>query len=573
MYKKVPGRSRVAGAEGVRPAQDNIPQTRRLREALRRSARNYVQQHRPVPPLSMEELSAGAAEVVRTTSMDPKYADFAKILLNNEVWGPVLAAVPFDRRLLLLPQCLRDASDCKGRIDEFGLVCARCGACVICDLQRHALELGYVVLVAEGSAVVTSLIETGKVQAVVGVSCMAMLGRVFPHMQAAAIPGVALPLLYDGCADTAANIDWVIDAIYLTGNDESRRLDLDALREEVDGWFTPEGIRAVLGAPSGQAEQLAHAWLAGPGKRWRPFLAACTFRALRQEAEGTTPPAMRRIALAVECFHKASLIHDDIEDGDATRYGEKTLHEQYGVPIALNVGDLLLGLGYHLIASSDFSPSVRVEMLRTAAAGHHTLCLGQGGELQWLRRPGPLLPEQVLDIFRRKTAPAFEVALHLGSIAAGADESVLQALSEYSEHLGIAYQIRDDLMDLYPVDRADGDAAAARPSILPAVAYEQADDEAKRRIAEALSRPGRPATELIRLACEDAGVLLAVRRLLNSHKNAAIRALRTLQSADLKGLLRRVVRRIFSDVELMDWCVDYETGHAAGRGEGEEPPV
>jgi len=66
----------------------------------------------------------------------------------------------------------------------------------------RAGELGYAVLVAEGSAIVMSLIQTGKIEAIVGVSCLSVLERAFPYMEAAAIPGVAVPLLQDDCIDT-----------------------------------------------------------------------------------------------------------------------------------------------------------------------------------------------------------------------------------------------------------------------------------------------------------------------------------------------------------------------------------
>ena len=113
------------------------------------------------------------------------------------------------------------------------------------------------------------------------------------------------------------------------------------------------------------------------------------------------------------------MVHDDIEDQDAERYGQETLHEDYGVPVALNVGDLLVGEGYRLLAESSATPAQKAEMIRVAADGHRRLCLGQGAELCWARRPEPLSPIEVLDIFRQKTAPAFEVALQLGAIYSG----------------------------------------------------------------------------------------------------------------------------------------------------------
>jgi hypothetical protein len=87
-------------------------------------------------------------------------------------------------------------------------------------------------------------------------------------------------------------------------------------------------------------------------------------------------------------------------------------------------------------------------MLRAAAEGHRTLTEGQGAELCWARSPKTLTSMQVLDIFRRKTAPAFEVALRVGGALAGTSEDVRDVFTKYSEALGIAYQIRDDLDDL-----------------------------------------------------------------------------------------------------------------------------
>ena len=135
------------------------------------------------------------------------------------------------------------------------------------------------------------------------------------------------------------------------------------------------------------------------------------------------PEDVRKVAVAVECFHKASLIHDDIEDDDAQRYGEKTLHEEHGVAVALNVGDLLIGEGYRLLATCAARAEQKAAMLRIAAEGQRELCRGQGAELCWARHPAPLSSLEVLDIFRKKTAPAFGVALQIGAVYAGVGSS------------------------------------------------------------------------------------------------------------------------------------------------------
>jgi len=175
--------------------------------------------------------------------------------------------VPFERRLLLLPKCLRDEERCPAPFNEFGLLCKQCGLYSIQDLQNEAERLGYAVLTAEGSAIVMAIIETGKIDAIVGVSCLSVLERSFPYMESAAIPGVAIPLLQDDCKDTNLDIEWLWDMIHLTSDDQTRRLDLDSLRNEVDSWFTPAELTRLLGPAKSHADQLSREWLSKSGKR------------------------------------------------------------------------------------------------------------------------------------------------------------------------------------------------------------------------------------------------------------------------------------------------------------------
>jgi geranylgeranyl diphosphate synthase, type II len=143
---------RMVPALPQRPPQANIPQTQAEREYLRSLVQRYVDSRRDtlVPPLVLDELRTHADAVVSLASIDPVYRDYAGILLNNEVWSEHLASVPFDRRLLLLPKCLRVEDKCPAPFDEFGLLCKQCGLCTIQDLQEEAERLGYAVLVAEG---------------------------------------------------------------------------------------------------------------------------------------------------------------------------------------------------------------------------------------------------------------------------------------------------------------------------------------------------------------------------------------------------------------------------------------
>lgn len=557
---------RAVPAERVREPQDNIPKAREQRERIRLLARAYVDAERPTPPLSFDELRRHSDRLIERHGLEPVHRDFIAVLLNSEAWREQLATVPYHRRLLLLPKCLRVEDKCPAPFDEFGLLCKQCGLCSIQDLQSEAERLGYAVLCAEGSAIVMAIIETGKIDAIVGVSCLSVLEKAFPYMESAAIPGVAIPLLQDDCKDTTIDIDWVWDVIHLTSDDTTRRLDLDALRKEVETWFEPAALERVMGRASGQTEQIARDWLAKAGKRWRPFLAVCAYKALASDPDAPLPDDLRKIAIAVECFHKASLIHDDIEDDDDARYGEKTVHAEHGVPVALNVGDLLLGEGYRLLAECDAPAGIRAEMVRIASTGHRTLCLGQGAELCWARNPQPLSSIQVLDIFRKKTAPAFEVALRLGAAFAGADSDIADALSRYSEALGIAYQIRDDLDDLAGGKDAPDDIAAGRPSLPLALAFERTKGDHHAAIDEAWRRIGSHNGDVKQIIAE-VGVEDRCRALLDSYKQEAIRSLATLDNASLKGLLRRVISKIFT-VEVKGWCSEFEARNVAGRPAG-----
>ncbi|MFN3648059.1 MAG: polyprenyl synthetase family protein [Armatimonadota bacterium] len=556
---------RAVPPERERQPQANIPQTRGEREKAKELAAAYVEKTRPVTPLSAAELREHAEAFVRQYELSGAYTDYYGVLLNNEAWREHLAGIPYERRLLLLPKCLRVEDKCPAPFDDFGLLCKRCGLCSIQELQEEAERLGYAVLVAEGSALVMAIIQTGRIDAIVGVSCLNVLERAFPYMEAAAVPGIAIPLLQDDCKDTSVDMEWIWDVIHLTSDDRTRRMDLDGLRRRVDAWFTPEALAELLGPAAGETDEIARGWLARAGKRWRPFLTVCAWSALQEDPNAEPPADLRRIALAVECFHKASLIHDDIEDQDERRYGERTLHEEHGVPVALNVGDLLLGEGYRLLAECEAPAPVRSEMLRLAASGHRTLCLGQGAELSWTRAPRPLSSLEVLDIFRRKTAPAFEVALRLGAVYAGAGPEVAEVLARYSEALGIAYQIRDDLSDLENPQDGD-DLAAARPTLPLAVALEKSKKD-DRELLEAAWRREAVDPEAVRAAISRLQADERCRALLDSYKEEAVRSLVELEHPSLKGLLRRVISKIFS-IEVKGWCSEFEARNAAGREAG-----
>ena len=205
-------------------------------------------------------------------------------------------------------------------------------------------------------------------------------------------------------------------------------------------------------------EEVALDWLREGGKRLRPFvtLAACAVASHGaaildcgdRTGEKIAQP-IRRISLAIEALHKASLVHDDIEDGDEFRYGRLTLHRVHGVGQAINAGDYLIGLGYRLIAGEAGSLGAECtgDILSRLSHAHLELCRGQGAELAWQNRPQDAhRPADLLTVYALKTAPAFEVALYAGLRAAGIAVEA-GTLRRFSTFVGEGFQIRNDLDD------------------------------------------------------------------------------------------------------------------------------
>jgi len=333
-----------------------------------------------------------------------------------------------------------------------GLLCGECGNCSISGFLREVENLGYVALVTEGTTITTRLIESGKVDAVIGVGCMEVLQKMFASVNKYAIPAIGIPLITCGCSNTTPDIDWIKKEIYNYREDSSfRLLNLNYLKNKSSSVFGAEQLTRFLGPAQNQTANIAFEALLSGGNRLRPFLAVLAYEAFVAEPD---PAIVNMLAVSVECFHKASLVHDDIEDNDLTRYGKDTIHARHGIPLALNTGDYLLGEGYRIISESALPPEIIVEAVRIIARGHRSLSIGQGAELASIRSQEILSHEAMLGLFDNKTAAAFRVSLLLGAVVGGASATDLKVLEQFSRAIGIAYQLKDDLED-YSGEKGD----------------------------------------------------------------------------------------------------------------------
>jgi len=248
--------------------------------------------------------------------------------------------------------------------------------------------------------------------------------------------------------------------------------------------------------------------------------------------------------MAIEALHKASLVHDDIEDDDDFRYGKPSLHREYGVGPALNVGDYLIGLGYKLIASQadELGADCVADILANLSAAHIQLCRGQGAELMWQRSGRHLHPIDALSIYAMKTAPAFETALFAGLRAANAAVE-LDVLRRYTNCVGEAYQILNDL-DGWRRQQQNKvvlgqDAIAGRPTILHAFALQAGGG--KRLAALAAVRSTDELVDGVKALYDEFGAFDRAEELLEKLKIRARSIADEIDNLDLRELLRFII--------------------------------
>jgi len=508
-----------------------IPSTFQQRNDLRQRIERYVKSEALSPPLSMEELSLLAGQLIEEQTLDPATKGWIMVEANNTLWKDTVASIPYEKRILLLPKCLSDSVQCTAETDKIGLLCRQCMNCSIPALEKKAEELGVMSIVAEGFTSVIGLIENRVVDTIIGVGCLESLEKAFPLLVNHAIPGMAIPLNQDGCKDTTVDSGYVEQMISLYSNEEANLLDHDLLKSHIKEWFSPENLSREMSSGNDHTTTIAREWMGSDGKRWRPYLLAATYMALTGNRE--IPDTVQKAAIAVECFHKASLVHDDIQDNDRFRYGKATVHATYGIPVGINVGDILLGEGYRLLSYGG-----KAELLQEAAAAHIALCKGQGTELEWSLRPQPLTMETVLDIFRHKTVPAFEVSLVMGLLCAEENKQLQQTLHTYSEALGIAYQLQDDIEDF-----TTEETVALRPSsVLAAICEQYPDSRFLQELLTATDMKGflyQPAhLPVLEKALEQ------VKALVDEYHTKAIESLKDIRNRELKRLLFRVTNKI-----------------------------
>jgi len=206
-----------------------------------------------------------------------------------------------------------------------------------------------------------------------------------------------------------------------------------------------------IASPARLHAAMRHAVLDG-GKRMRPLLVYATGTAFGADEGGLDAPAA-----AVELIHAYSLVHDDLPsmDDDALRRGKPTVHVAFDEATAILAGDALQALAFKLLAGAQATADMRVAMLRelSVAAGVRGMCGGQALDLAATGQDASVDVDTLERLHSLKTGALWRAAVRIGAIRAGVDAMTITRLDDFADALGLAFQIRDDLLDI------EGDSA------------------------------------------------------------------------------------------------------------------
>jgi geranylgeranyl diphosphate synthase, type II len=221
-----------------------------------------------------------------------------------------------------------------------------------------------------------------------------------------------------------------------------------------------EALRRLVPLESTPPESIHKAMrysLFAGGKRVRPILCIAAAQAVSD-----SPAGIESAACALELIHTYSLIHDDLPalDNDDLRRGRPTCHKVFGEAIAILAGDALLTLAFQVLAQLDCEPARKTSLINELAVASGTVGGMIGGQVHDIEGEGKHPTAALLEaIHRAKTGALLRASLRIGAIYAGADEAQLQALSCFGEHIGLAFQIVDDVLDVEQSSEALGKTA------------------------------------------------------------------------------------------------------------------
>jgi len=291
-----------------------------------------------------------------------------------------------------------------------------------------------------------------------------------------------------------------------------------------------------LGSSVPLVEKIGHYIVSGGGKRLRPLLVLLSANACGYKGEQHIP-----LAAVIEFIHTATLLHDDVVDNSELRRGNATANARWGNAPSVLVGDFLYSRAFQIMVEID-----RMEIMKVIS--NATTIIAEGEVMQLLNQRNPDTSEDAyMQVILGKTAMLFEAATEAGAILADTDAKTREALRLYGRHLGIAFQLVDDLMDYLSdsetMGKNVGDDLAEGKATLPLIhAMRVGTDEERKLIRGAIREGGLEDLQPVLDIVQRTGSIDYSRQKAEEQVAQAIAALASMPDSSFRETLTTLAR-------------------------------
>ena len=316
-------------------------------------------------------------------------------------------------------------------------------------------------------------------------------------------------------------------------NNQSSTSNVEDLRKLVadDINTVDQLIRERLQSDVALINQLSHYIINSGGKRLRPLLVLLAARACNYPGEQHI-----NLAAVIEFIHTATLLHDDVVDASQLRRGNMTANAVWGNEAAVLVGDFLYSRAFEMMVDAN-------DMRIMEIMSHTTNTIAEGEVLQLLNcHDADTTEKHYMKVIRRKTAKLFEAAAQLGAVLANQQDGIEQALASYGMHLGVAFQLIDDVLDYSAAPEDTGknlgdDLAEGKPTLPLLHAMSRGTAEQERLIRKAIENGGHDNMAAVCAAIESTGGIPYTAQAAQREADEAIAAIAPLPSSPYKDAL------------------------------------
>ncbi len=283
-------------------------------------------------------------------------------------------------------------------------------------------------------------------------------------------------------------------------------------------------------------EKIGHYIVESGGKRIRPILVLLAARSCDYQGDSHV-----NLAAIIEFIHTATLLHDDVVDTSDLRRGKATANAKWGNAPSVLVGDFLYSRSFQMLIELGSLPIMSV-------VSNATNVIAEGEVLQLLNCKNPDVDEaSYMQVILGKTATLFEAACQAGAIIANASDEQTRALQLYGRHIGIAFQLIDDLLDYQSSAEEMGknvgdDLAEGKPTLPLIYAMKQGDDAQRSLIRQAIRNGGLDDLEPIRQAVIDTGAIDYCFEQAQQQINQALEQLHRLPASPFRDVLQQLAQ-------------------------------